>query len=167
MDPEEAVVRMVLPGDYSGALLFFFENGKAARVDLTAYATTSNRRRLTGAYSDKSPLAALLHLKEDPSGRYSNLSCSPSSSRSRAPAAGMVRQRYRGRLVRAVSSTAAASVRRCLALRVITCTPWVDRVALGERRAVLKMRTRLSEENRASSRSSFRCSSAARGLLSL
>ncbi len=65
MDPEEAVVRMVLPGDYSGALLFFFENGKAARVDLTAYATTSNRRRLTGAYSDKSPLAALLHLKED------------------------------------------------------------------------------------------------------
>ena len=65
MDPEEAVVRMVLPGDYSGALLFFFENGKAARVDLTAYATTPNRRRLTGAYSDKSPLAALLHLKED------------------------------------------------------------------------------------------------------
>ena len=65
MDPEEAVVSMVLPGDYSGALLFFFENGKAARVDLTAYATTSNRRRLTGAYSDKSPLAALLHLKED------------------------------------------------------------------------------------------------------
>ena len=65
MDPEEAVVRMVLPGDYSGALLFFFENGKAARVDLTAYATTSNRRKLTGAYSDRSPLAALLHLKED------------------------------------------------------------------------------------------------------
>ena len=65
MDPEEAVVSMVLPGDYSGALLFFFENGKAARVELTAYATTSNRRRLTGAYSDKSPLAALLHLKED------------------------------------------------------------------------------------------------------
>ena len=65
MDPEEAVVSMVLPGDYSGALLVFFENGKAARVELTAYATTSNRRRLTGAYSDKSPLAALLHLKED------------------------------------------------------------------------------------------------------
>ncbi len=65
MDPEEAVVGMVLPGDYSGALLFFFENGKAARVDLSAYATTSNRRKLTGAYSDKSPLAAMLYLKED------------------------------------------------------------------------------------------------------
>ena len=65
MDADESVVSMVLPGDYSGALLFFFENGKAARVDLSAYATTSNRRKLTGAYSDKSPLAALLHLKED------------------------------------------------------------------------------------------------------
>ena len=65
MDQDESVVRMVLPGDYSGALLFFFENGKAARVDLSAYATTSNRRKLTGAYSGKSPLAALLHLTED------------------------------------------------------------------------------------------------------
>ena len=65
MDQDESVVRMVLPGDYSGALLFFFENGKAARVDLSAYATTSNRRKLTGAYSDKSPLTALLHLTED------------------------------------------------------------------------------------------------------
>ena len=65
MEPEEAVVGMVLPGDYGGSMLFFFENGKAARVELSAYATTSNRRRLTGAYSDKSPLAALLHLTED------------------------------------------------------------------------------------------------------
>jgi len=65
MDPDETVVSMVLPGDYSGALLFFFANGKAARVDLSAYATTSNRRKLTGAYSDKSPLTALLQLRED------------------------------------------------------------------------------------------------------
>jgi len=65
MDQDESVAAMVLPGDYSGALLFFFENGKAARVDLSAYATTSNRRKLTGAYSDKSPLAALVHLRED------------------------------------------------------------------------------------------------------
>ena len=65
MDQDETVVGMILPGDYSGALLFFFENGKAARVELSAYATTSNRRKLTGAYSDKSPLAAMLHLKED------------------------------------------------------------------------------------------------------
>ena len=34
-------------------------------MDLSAYATTSNRRKLTGAYSGKSPLAALLHLTED------------------------------------------------------------------------------------------------------
>ena len=65
MDEGESVVHMVLPGDYAGALLFFFENGKAARVDLSAYATTSNRRKLTGAYSDKSPLAAMVYLTED------------------------------------------------------------------------------------------------------
>ena len=65
MEAEESVVGMVLPGDYSGWLLFFFENGKAARVELKSYATTSNRRKLTGAYSDKSPLAALLHLTEE------------------------------------------------------------------------------------------------------
>ena len=65
MEDGESVVDMVLPGDYSGAMLFFFENGKAARVELSAYATTSNRRRLTGAYSGKSPLAALIHLKEE------------------------------------------------------------------------------------------------------
>ena len=65
MEAEESVVGMVLPGDYSGSLLFFFENGKAARVELSAYATTSNRRKLTGAYSDKSPLTAMLHLRED------------------------------------------------------------------------------------------------------
>ena len=65
MDEDEKVIDMVLPGDYSGHLLFFFENGKCARVSLSAYATTSNRRKLTGAYSDKSPLTALLHLTED------------------------------------------------------------------------------------------------------
>ena len=65
MDSGETVVYAVLPGDYSGALLFFFENGKAARVELAAYKTTSNRRKLTGAYSDKSPLAAILRIDED------------------------------------------------------------------------------------------------------
>ena len=65
MDEGENVMGMVLPGDYSGYMVFFFENGKAAKVELSAYKTTSNRRRLTGAYSDKSPLRALLHLKED------------------------------------------------------------------------------------------------------
>ena len=65
MDEEEKVIDLVLPGDYSGHMLFFFENGKCARVSLSAYATTSNRRKLTGAYSDKSPLAALIPLTED------------------------------------------------------------------------------------------------------
>jgi len=65
MDEGESVAGMVLPGDYSGYMIFFFENGKAAKVELSAYKTTSNRRRLTGAYSDKSPLRAMLHIKED------------------------------------------------------------------------------------------------------
>ena len=65
MDEGESVAGMVLPGDYSGYMIFFFENGKAAKVELSAYKTTSNRRRLTGAYSDKSPLKAMLHIKED------------------------------------------------------------------------------------------------------
>ena len=66
MDAGENVIYAVLPGaDYAGALLFFFENGKAARVDLTAYKTTSNRRKLTGAYSDKSPLRRILRIDQD------------------------------------------------------------------------------------------------------
>ena len=65
MDPGESVVFMVLPGDYSGGLLFFFENGKAARVEIKAYQTSSNRRKLTGAYSDKSPLKAILRVDGD------------------------------------------------------------------------------------------------------
>ena len=66
MDAGENVIYAVLPGpDYAGALLFFFANGKAARVDLKAYQTTSNRRKLTGAYSDKAPLACVRKLDED------------------------------------------------------------------------------------------------------
>ena len=65
MDEGESVVYMVLPDDYRGWMLFFFENGKAAKVELSAYRTTSNRRKLTGAYSDKSPLRTALCLRED------------------------------------------------------------------------------------------------------
>ena len=64
-DEGENVVWACLPGDYSAHLLFFFENGKAARVELAAYQTQTRRRRLTGAYSDKSPLVSVLLLKED------------------------------------------------------------------------------------------------------
>jgi DNA gyrase subunit A len=66
LDAGENIIYAVLPGaDYAGALLFFFENGKAARVDLKAYQTTSNRRKLTGAYSDKAPLARILRIDQD------------------------------------------------------------------------------------------------------
>jgi len=65
MDPEERVREVILPGDYSGFILFFFENGKVAKVPLSAYETKTNRRRLTGAYSDKSPLVAAMALTED------------------------------------------------------------------------------------------------------
>ena len=65
MEPEERAVWACLPGDYSGQLLFFFENGKAARVELSAYQTQTRRKKLTGAYSDKSPLAAAFLLTED------------------------------------------------------------------------------------------------------
>ena len=65
MDEGENVVCMVLPGNYRGYMLFFFENGKCAKVELSAYQTTSNRRRLTGAYSDKSPLRTAMYIAED------------------------------------------------------------------------------------------------------
>jgi DNA gyrase subunit A len=65
MDENENVIYMMVPGDYSGHLLFFFENGKVARVDLSGYATKTNRRKLTGAYSDKSPLKSILHIREE------------------------------------------------------------------------------------------------------
>ena len=65
MDPGESFVWACLTADYSGQLIFFFENGKAARVELSAYQTQTRRKKLTGAYSDKSPLAAVLHIKED------------------------------------------------------------------------------------------------------
>lgn len=65
MDEGENVVYMVATKDYKGVLLFAFENGKVAKVSLEAYATKTNRKKLTGAYSDKSPLAGMLLLKED------------------------------------------------------------------------------------------------------
>ena len=65
MDPGENVRSVVLTGDYKGFVIFFFENGKAAKVPLTAYETKTNRKKLTGAYSDKSPLVAVTALQND------------------------------------------------------------------------------------------------------
>ena len=64
-EPGETVVKVVPAGDYTGFVLFFFENGKAAKVPLSAYETKTNRKKLTGAYSDKSPLKTILTMNED------------------------------------------------------------------------------------------------------
>ena len=65
MDQEERVVWACIPGDYRRQLLFFFDNGKAARVELSAYQTQTRRKKLTGAYSDKAPLVSAFLLEED------------------------------------------------------------------------------------------------------
>ncbi len=65
MDEGETAVFMVATKDYKGILLFAFENGKAAKVPLEAYATKTNRKKLTGAYSDKSPLSGIIYLQDD------------------------------------------------------------------------------------------------------
>ena len=64
-EPGENMVDLVFCGDYKGFVLFFFENGKAAKVPLSAYETKTNRRKLTGAYSDKSPLVKVMALDAD------------------------------------------------------------------------------------------------------
>lgn len=56
MEESEKIICMVSTKDYSGTMLFFFENGKVSKVSLAAYETKTNRKKLVGAYSDKSPL---------------------------------------------------------------------------------------------------------------
>ena len=65
MEDGESPIFLFLPGKFTGSLLIFFENGKAARIEAAAYDTKSNRRRLTGAFSDKSPVASVLYLEAD------------------------------------------------------------------------------------------------------
>ena len=65
MDENENAIKMVATKDYKGILLFAFENGKIAKVPLESYATKTNRKKLTGAYSDKSPIVGVLYLEED------------------------------------------------------------------------------------------------------
>lgn len=65
MDAEEQPVFMLLPGDYTGSMIVIFENGKAARFELAGFATKTNRRRLTGAYSDRSLAKAFFHFSQD------------------------------------------------------------------------------------------------------
>ena len=65
MEQGESVISVVLTQDYSGFVLFFFENGKVAKVPLNAYETKTNRKKLTGAYYDKSPLVSVYALQAD------------------------------------------------------------------------------------------------------
>ena len=65
MEPGETVKQVVLCGDYKGFVLFFFENGKVAKVPLSAYETKTNRKKLTGAYSDKSPVMQIMAMTAD------------------------------------------------------------------------------------------------------
>ena len=64
-DPDEHVIQVVLADGYKGFVLFFFENGKVAKVPLSAYETKTNRKKLTGAYCEKSPVKAIVALNED------------------------------------------------------------------------------------------------------
>ena len=65
MDAGENVLQVIFPGDGKGFVLFFFENGKVAKVPLSAYETKTNRKKLTGAFSDKSPVVKFLSLGAD------------------------------------------------------------------------------------------------------
>ncbi len=65
MDEGERAVYMAYTTDFSGYMLFVFENGKAAKVDMSAYQTKTNRKKLISAYSDKSPIVAAIQLPED------------------------------------------------------------------------------------------------------
>ena len=64
-DEGENAYYMVVTSDYSGYMLFFFENGKAAKVELSAYSTKTNRHKLINAYSDKSPIVSMRQISED------------------------------------------------------------------------------------------------------
>ncbi|MCI5796003.1 MAG: DNA topoisomerase (ATP-hydrolyzing) subunit A [Ruminococcus sp.] len=65
MEPEENAVYMAVTTDYKGFMLFFFENGKLAKIDLSAYETKTNRKKLIKAYCEKFPLVNMFCVTED------------------------------------------------------------------------------------------------------
>jgi len=65
IEPDESILYMVATKDYSGNILLFFENGKVAKVTLSAYKTKTNRKKLVNAFSDKSKVVAIEYLNED------------------------------------------------------------------------------------------------------
>ncbi len=64
-EEEERIIGMTATADYQGKLLFIFENGKISKIPLSAYMTKTNRKKLTAAFSDKSPILTMLYLTED------------------------------------------------------------------------------------------------------
>ena len=64
-EPEEKPLYMAVTTDYSGYMLFFFSNGKLAKVSMSAYETKTNRKKLIKAFSDKDEVVAILYIKED------------------------------------------------------------------------------------------------------
>ncbi len=76
MDEGEKVLTVMDPGDYNKDIILFFENGKAARIALSAYATKTNRKKLINAFSDKSPLVSAILLQEE-----TNITCTSSDGR--------------------------------------------------------------------------------------
>lgn len=65
LEPDERVIYTVVTSDYAGMMLFAFENGKMAKVELSNYMTKTNRKKLIGAYSDKSPVCTIMKLDAD------------------------------------------------------------------------------------------------------
>jgi DNA gyrase subunit A len=65
MDPGESAIYMAVTSDYSGYMLFFFENGKIAKIEMTAYQTKTNRKKLINAYSEKVPLVSIKYITEN------------------------------------------------------------------------------------------------------
>ncbi|MGM9937419.1 MAG: topoisomerase IV, partial [Candidatus Ornithomonoglobus sp.] len=65
LENDEKIVYTVVTKDYSGNMLYTFENGKMAKVELSNYQTKTNRKKLISAYSDKSPIVDILYLETD------------------------------------------------------------------------------------------------------
>ncbi|HOV25514.1 MAG TPA: DNA topoisomerase (ATP-hydrolyzing) subunit A [Pseudobacteroides sp.] len=65
LDVDEKIIYLAATDDYKGYMMFFFENGKAAKIDLSSYATKTNRKKLANAYSDLSPLISIMYIAED------------------------------------------------------------------------------------------------------
>lgn len=65
MEQDETAVYMAVTDSYKGFMMFFFENGKAAKVEMSAYATKTKRKKLIKAFSDKSPVVSFLYIEED------------------------------------------------------------------------------------------------------